>query len=618
LHRRLVMKKSWDLVLPGGISKFLILICMIFLEACTTPRADQVKVDRAINNFIDTTLDCPPSSATSCSQDSPYRELAEKVDSLNSSRHFVNLLNHGEDALVARIHLIRSARETIHVQTYTWGDDETSRFIDRELLKAARRGVRVKILVDQYGTLGTGPKFELMAVAHSNMEVKVYNPILNKAHITDLEMAQAALTGFGKANQRMHNKVMVVDNQIAIVGGRNIENKYFDMDPIYSFKDREILVVGRVVQDMRRSFLDYWFYENSIALKDLTDVGHDITAITTTEPVRALLRSPVSPKLININRNASSFTYIQNTFSSRAIEVNGRVEFIADTPGKFEKDDDAPSKSTLRARTILFQEARESLIIQTPYLCFGKDGLKQLKRLRKRFPDLQIIVSSNSLATTDDLLVYAVSLQQKKQLLKNLGIQIFELKPIPGDVRQMIRRYDRLTAEKENGKEGSNDSRPEQSFGTKVGIHGKSFVLNDKIVWIGSHNFDPRSDNLNTEAALVIWDARVADEVKDDILSDIEPQNSWVVAKRRKLPVLSYFTGFLETFSRKLPIFDVWPFYYSTNYELRSGGIPAPSDHPDFHEHYKPVGSFPGLNFAPEGVLARPVKAFAGLAMPLI
>lgn len=612
------MKKSGNLVSPSGISTVLILISMIFLEACATHRADQVKVDRAINKFIDTTLDCPPSSVDSCSQDSPYRELTAKVFSSNSSKHFVNVLNHGEEALVARIHLIRSARKTILLQTFTWGNDETSRFLDQELLKAARRGVQVKILVDQYGTMGTGPKLELVAVAHSNLEVKVYNPLLNKAHINKLEMAQAALISIIKANQRMHNKVMVVDNQIAIVGGRNIEDKYFDMDPIYTFKDREVLVVGRVVQDIRRSFLDYWFYEKSIALKDLTDVGHKIAGITTIEPVRKLLRLPVSPKLININQNASSFTYIQKTFSSRAIEVNGQVEFVADTPGKFEKDDDAPSISTLRARTILFQEARESIIIQTPYLCFSKEGLKQLKQLRKRFPDLQIIASSNSLATTDDLSVYSISLQQKKQLIKKVGVQIFEMKPIPGDVRQMIRRYDRLATEKENPDKDSIDSISEQKPETTVGIHGKSFVLDNKIVWVGSHNFDPRSDHLNTEAALVIWDVRVADEVKEDILRDIEPQNSWVVAKREKLPILSFFTGLLETLSRKIPIIDVWPFYYSTNYELKVGGIPVPSDHPDFHEHYKSVGSFPGLNFAPEGILARPIKAFAGLAMPLI
>ena len=395
-------------------------------------------------------------------------------------------------------------------------------------------------------------------------------------------------------------------------------HKYFDMDPVYSFKDREILVIGRVVQDIRRSFLNYWHYENSIALRDITDVGHKIAGITTTEPVRELLRSPVGSKLSKIDRNASSFTYIQKTFSSKSVEVNGRVKFIADAPGKIKENGDTQSQSTLRARTDLFQQAKESLIIQTPYLCFSKDGLKQFKQLRKKFPDLEIIVSSNSLATTDDIFVYAVSLQQKKRLLKRLGIQIFELKPVPGDVRQMIRRYDRLAAERENRKASSNDSNPEQSSATQVGIHGKSFVMDDKIVWIGSHNFDPRSDHLNTEAALVIWDERVAEELKDDILRDIEPQNSWVVAKRKRLPILSFFTGFLETLSRKLPVVDVWPFYYSTNYELKVGGIPVPSDHPDFQKHYQSVGSFPGLNYSSEGVLARPLKALAGLAMPMI
>ena len=614
------MKQSGEIDLKGKISIFLILIFVILLEACSTPRANQVKIDRAINNFIDTTLDCPPFSVTSCSQDSPYRNLMEKEFSSNlgSSKHYVNLLNFGDDALVVRIHLIRAARKTIYLQTFTWGKDETSNFIYRELLIAARRGVQVKVLVDQYGMLGTGPQLELLAVAHSNMEVKVYNPILNKAHIDILDKAQAGLIGFGKAQQRMHNKVMVMDNQIAIVGGRNIENKYFDMDPVYSFKDREILVVGRVVQDTRRSFLDYWYYKYSVALKDLTDVGHSITGIKTTEPLRRLLRTPVSQKLAKIDRNASSFKYIQSAFSEKTIEVNGRVAFFSDPPGKTRENDDPKYKPTLRARKDLFQQAKESIIIQTPYLCFSKDGLKQLEQLQKKSPGLKIIVSTNSLATTDAPSVYAISLQQKKQLLKELGIHIFELKPTPGDARQMIRRYDKLGYEKENVDENSKNIESEASSGPKIGMHGKSFILDDEIVWIGSHNFDPRSDHFNTEAALVIWDERVAGEVKDNILRDIEPQNSWVVAKRRKLPILSIFTGFMETFSRILPIIDFWPFYYSTNYELRSGGMVVPSNHSDFHKHYKSVGSFPGLDSALEGIKARPVRMFAGLAMPLI
>lgn len=613
------MKKSRYLDFQGGISIFLILIFAIFLGACSTPRADQVKIDRAINNFIDTTLDCPPSSVTSCSLDSPYRELVGKAFSSNadSSKHYVNLLNFGDDAFVARIHLIRAARKTIYLQTFIWGNDVTSRFTSRELLIAARRGVQVKVLVDQF-MLGTGFKLEYAAVAHSNLEVKIYNPVSNKAVVTGLEMARASIVEFGKTNQRMHNKVMVVDNQIAIIGGRNIENKYFDMDPDYIFKDTEVLVVGRVVQDMRRSFLDYWYYEKSIYLKDLTDVGYKIISITTTDPVSDILRSPVNQKLVEFDRKASSFAYIQNTFSSKSTEVNGRVAFYSDPPGKTRENDDPLSKPTLRARKDLLQQARESVIIQTPYLCFSKDGLKQFEQLRKQFPGLQIIVSTNSLASTDGLPVYAISLLQKKHLLQNLGIQIFELKPVPGDVRQMIRPYDQRVAEKKSMNGNSGDLRPELKSGPRVGIHGKSFVVNGKIAWIGSHNFDPRSDHLNTEAALVIWDENVARDLKDSILLDTEPQNSWVVAKRRKLPILSYFTGFMETLSGMIPIVDVWPFFYSTSYELRPGGMVVPSDHPDFHKHYQSVGSFPGLNFTLKGIIARPIRMLAGVAMPLI
>ncbi len=600
-----------------GPPKYLLIIFIFLFPSCISLQPDQIKVNRAIERFTDTTVYCHPSPTTPCFANSPFGELVERAFSSRSgsSPHFINLLEFGDDAFVARAHLIRSAKKTIYIQTFIWGKDESSRFFNRELLKAARRGVKVKVLVDQLGLLGKGPRLEFGAIAHSNLEIKVYNPTLNKAHSNFLEMAEAALFNFGDFNQRMHNKVMIIDKQIAITGGRNFENKYFDLDPTYNFKDRDVLVIGDVVHDMNQSFIEYWNYNESVALKYLTDVGRKIIGLTNNEPVLELLHSKVIPKLSELDRKASDYKYIRNTFTSKAYEVNGRVVFLSDPPGKREEDDNHRSLLITENWERISQYAKKSVIIQTPYLCFSKVALEKLEELREQHPDLKIIASTNSLASTDNYATYAISYRQKKHLLKNLNVEIYELKPVPGDVHQMIHGYKRLAEEKESRIE---ELTAGSSKGPKVGIHGKAFVLDNEIVWIGSHNFDPRSDNINTEVALVIWDKEVAVKLKNEILRDSEPQNSWFVAKRRKLPIIEIFSGLLESISIALPILDIWPFYYFTNYELLPGRQPVPLDHPEFDENYENVGPFPGLNISIKAIKTRLIKTMGKIATPII
>lgn len=600
-----------------------VLTLIFILSSCIGSRIDPARVDTAVNKLASTTVVCPPASPTACALESPYKELAKKIFSFSSGSppHYVNLLSHGDEAFIIRVHLIRSARETIYIQSFIWGKDETSYFINRELLKAARRGVRIKVLVDQLGLLGKGPKLEFGAVAHTNIELKIYNPILNKAHTGYLEMLEAALFDFGGLNQRMHNKLMIVDGQIAITGGRNVEDKYFDMDPTYNFKDLDILVVGPVVKNMTHSFKKYWNHDLAVFVKDLTDVGRKIVGLNHTDPVQKLLHSSGPPRLRDWDQKASDSDYIKDTFSSKAMKVIGRVDFFSDSPGK--KDDGDPlSESTLAARESLFQQARESLLIQTPYLFFSRFALDRFKQIRQQYPDLEIVVSSNSLAATDNFPVYANSIKQKKRLIEDLKIQIFEFKPIPKDVRLMIRGYDQLASKKKNLKENLfkkvNEIWEGAYPGPRVGLHTKAFVVNGRIAWIGSHNFDPRSDNLNTEAALVVWDERVARALTQIIHRDIEPQNSWVVARRWKIPVFAVLSGFFESLWRTFPIFDIWPFYCCTSFELRAGRTACPPDHPEFYDNYDAVGPYPEMNLSPKEIETRLFKAMGGWTTPIL
>lgn len=600
-----------------------LMVILFLLASCAGFRADSEDIDKALKKFTDTTLDCSPAETHDCSLNSPLQELVDQASAYNSgsSQHFINLLEHGDDALLARVHLIRSAHHSIQIQSFIWGKDDTSYFICQELLKAARRGVRVKVLVDQLGLMGKGPRLEMGAVAHANIEIKIYNPVLNKVHINYLEMLEGALFQFGAFNQRMHNKVMVVDGRVGVTGGRNVEDKYFDMDPIYNFKDLDVMVVGPVVRDMERSFQQYWNHELSVYVHDLTDVGRKLVGLTHTKPVQELLNAPVSSRMAEIDRLASDHEHIEQLFVSTSMEVHGRVDFFADVPGKTDKE--APlSASTLLAREALFKQARQSLIIQTPYLVFSNFALGQFERLRKKNPDMDIVISTNSLAATDNFPVYANSLKQKKQLIHDLNIRIFEFKPIPGDVLTINHNYDQLIREKQkvpkNILEKISGIWQNLSPGPRTGLHGKSFVVNGRIAWIGSHNFDPRSDNLNTEAALVVWDEQVAQALQKSILLDIKPQNSWVVAKRWKIPVFSIVSGVFESFWRALPAFDVWPFYCCTSFELREKHVSCPSNHPEFYERYKAVGPYPEMNLNSKEIKTRLFKAWGGWTTPIL
>ena len=532
--------------------------------------------------------------------------------------HFVNILNHGDDALIARIHLIRSAQEMIHFQTFIWGNDEASFYVLREMLLAARRGVKVRIIVDQLGLPGKGEIAEFVAVAHANMEVKIYNPTHEKIKTSMPDLARAIVFKARRFNQRMHNKVLIVDNRIAITGGRNIQNKYFDLDPKYTFKDRDVLVVGPVVGDMIESCLEYWNYEWSIPLHRLVDVKRRIIRIDSDNPLKELIESPVNPRLADDDQKASDHDYIHQTFVSAALEVEGRVIFFGDHPAKKDEDEDRQLDSTIIGLERKLLQASESLVMQTPYLIFSRRALRDFKAVRKEHPDFRFIAVTNSLGAADHIHVYAVALKYRHRLVKQLKFQVHELKPVPGDVRQMIRRYDTLIAEKKGWEEVPEEMELVQTPGPRVGTHAKCFVLDDRIAWIGSHNLDPRGENINTEAVLVIWDEDVALALKEQIMHDAEPQNSWLMAKRRKAPIIGVFGGLLETISRALPVLDIWPFYYTTSYELRPEKAPVPPDHSDFHDHYKAVGPFPGVHLSRRAIWSRLATAIGGWAAPLM
>jgi phosphatidylserine/phosphatidylglycerophosphate/cardiolipin synthase-like enzyme len=228
------------------------------------------------------------------------------------------------------------------------------------------------------------------------------------------------------------------------------------------------------------------------------------------------------------------------------------------------------------------------------------------------------MASTNSLAAADHYYTYAISIKQRRKQLRGLNLEIYELKPVPGDVRVINPRYDLLLRKPKDPKDDPEGWMPVETRGPLTGIHAKSFVVDGRIAFIGSHNFDPRSGTYDTQLAAAVWDDDVARALEENIMRDMAPENSWVVTRQQKVPIISFFSGIIESISRALPIFDVWPFKYSASFELKEGEKAVPPGHPDFYKRYKNVGQFPTVHLSTKDIQVRLFSTMGGFTKPLM
>ena len=267
--------------------------------------------------------------------ESPLRNLIERTH----DSHFVRVLETGDEALLARVHLARAATRSICVQTFIWGNDDVGRCLIWELLQAAKRGVKVRVIVDQWvAALTPNVTLDLLgfvATAHPNLETKTYNPRLS-FDADQLEVAGQALLDFKRLNQRMHNKLFLVDDSLAVTGGRNVENDYYDRGERRNYRDRDALVVGPVAQEMRRSFDEYWAYEHSVDPQALPDVAK---LIAEGGAARFDTRNAfnLGDQLDDIDAAASDPRAVERSLVEGSHRVRD-VHFVADAPGKNPSD----------------------------------------------------------------------------------------------------------------------------------------------------------------------------------------------------------------------------------------------------------------------------------------
>jgi phosphatidylserine/phosphatidylglycerophosphate/cardiolipin synthase-like enzyme len=628
-------------------------------SACTTlSQTQRVRLGEVVDSARSTTIACDRTDA--CAQPSALHALAARalVESTPAMpRHYALILDYGQDALLARLSLIRSATTSIDLQTYIFDEDDAGHLVLDELLTAARRGVKVRVLVDQLSALKRIDTLAALAGAHANFAIKVYNPVLGRAHINYPQYVLAAACCWRKLNQRMHSKLLVIDGAIGISGGRNYQDDYYDWNASYNFRDRDVLVAGPAVAAMAENFAAFWADRRSVPAEQLADVG------------RLLLREGVPPlalaaferprRVAAMSRDADDPALVAK-LSEAALPV-GKVEFLADLPQKHRRSNEQPAPASTGLRALI-ESAHAEVLLQTPYLVLSKPAQQMFRELHRGDVRPRVIVSTNSLAATDSFITYALSYKYKRRYLRDFGFQIHEFKPFPRSAPIDVDATGALPPPARGGQPGkpgrvgllapsgssagsnrgsdegrdhelplqreyaalrysgfaANEPVPLQRAGVRIGLHAKSLVVDERIGVVGTHNFDPRGDRYNTESAVVIDDPAFARALARSIRGDIAPDNSWTIARRDNLPVFSGLEYSLAKISERLPIFDLWPVRYATSYEFQPGPqcpTPLPPDDRRFRECYRPVGDFPEVSLGLKSLLTRIFTAFgAGLA----
>lgn len=576
---------------------------------------------------------------------SPVLSQAENLIRHHPDKTHIELLDVGYAALLARIHLIRSARHSIAIQTMIWENDETGRLVIYELIQAARRGVEVRLLIDHVASEHNLEIACFLATVHPNFQIRMFNPVVGvfgrlKINPSSLDKIWAIAFKFNRLNQRMHNKTFIIDNIIGITGGRNYQNAYYDKACGMNYKDRDVLAMGAVVNEMGRSFDEYWTFERSAPLQNLVDVKQHVHQ---NSGARWLTRD--SFELNGLFSDIESDVVNQALLSELIIKPLQEVDsiyFIADKPYKkerFSSDKNHPGKITLDLARLISQ-ATQSIAIQTPYLVLSSRAVDLFAGLREQHPDMEIRISTNSLAATDSWYVYALSYKQKKTYLSKLKFKIYEFKPLPKDIQTFVPGYEQLKMRATTTYLQTQINEPQnrrmaelESSGTEdyrqsskrvktpyLCLHAKSLVIDDEVSFVGSYNLDPRSENINTECGLIIQDKKFAQVLKNSIETDMKAQNSWVIAPKKRFAVIDQANAVFVELSRMIPLIDIWPFRYTASFELIDGRLAVATTHPNFYDNYQDVGSFPQVktNAIGKEIGARGTKAVLSFVKPLL
>jgi len=475
-------------------------------------------------------LSLPAETTPEPAQSTLWRELQSVRDD-----NWNYLLNKGTTALDWRLRAIDSATESIGFQTFLWTVDTAGQAVERHLLDAADRGVRVRILMDDTFLLGENAATENLR-AHPNIDYRIYNPFKRR---TDGFVTRQILNlaEFHRLDHRMHNKVMVVDNRVAIIGGRNIADEYFGLHGSTNFRDMELLVGGQIVREISAGFDLYWNNEWSFPVDAL---------IASTPPDPGVDSVRIGRLLDgNVHREQNEQTRAEFWREMVGRAVGGEPQLLLDEPATGNPADRENAPVQLEADIVkLIDSADSEIRMVTAYLIPTSEFEAAIERAEKRGVEVHIL--TNSIRSNNHLSAHSAYRNHIRQLLEH-GAELHEVR---------VDAKDRATYMQAPSED------------KMLALHAKLMLVDKEKVFIGSANFDPRSLRMNTETGLLIHSEKLAQQVHDAILIDFLPENSWHLRieesgqvqwvsdeqKLNHIPSQSYMQRIEDWFFAHLPI----------------------------------------------------------------
>lgn len=466
--------------LPGGLLRIVVLAALLALAACASTSRSP---------------DIPPSYAL---QDPATTALGQRWRGPLASRPgesgFV-LLSEARDAYAARVAMMQAAQKTLDVQYYAIHDDDVGRLMVHEMLAAADRGVRVRVLVDDIHA-NRSDKVAAIVAAHPGIEVRLFNPWQTRVGL--LRLVESVLR-IRQLNHRMHNKLLVADNAVAVIGGRNLGDEYFAQSDEQEFRDLDVLAIGPIVPQASHSFDEFWNSPWAVPVRENTDAA-------AMQRLRGILDEHAA--------RMQSSRYGQAMTGSHLVrllrEGEGKLDFaraalLADEPEKIVSEGEAKKADSLASRLpSVLPPGAQTFWISSPYFIPGERGVALLREMSGRGVDVRIL--TNSLIANDVPLVHAAYAPYRKPLLE-AGVQIYEWQR---DSDFQARQYDR------------------RLFGSShASLHAKAFLVDHKAVFIGSLNVDPRSLQQNTEVGLVIYSPELAVRLEKWFEAQLRPDRSY-------------------------------------------------------------------------------------------
>ncbi len=456
------------------------------------------------------------------------RVQAQAVNHPGASGFF--LLPTGIDAFATRARLIDQAEKTLDLQYYIFHDDRTGKYTLDRIIKAADRGVRVRLLLDDWHqTKETDWLLAALAV-HPNLEVRIFNPF-GTMRATLVSRVFKMAFGPQRLRGRMHNKAFIADNSVAIVGGRNIGDEYFGASEEANFYDVDIITLGPVTRQVSAMFDDYWNCVLAVPIDAL------LSGRPTADDLKGLRRD-----LETHRENLEKSTYwlkVQESDLLKQIDAGtapvvwSKAEVFSDHPLKcIDPDDRAQSAKMARELKTVLEETQSEMLMVSPYLVPGEAGMRLFKQLRDRGVAIKII--TNSFASNDVPVAQIGYMHYRTDLLQ-MGVELYEIKPTlvhlkheheRGKLGRDFRRFfssfiqgggsviQRGASHVQIGGSSLQFGGSSFQFGTssRGALHAKTFILDRRTVFVGSFNFDPRSMHLDTQNGIVIRSPELGDQ----------------------------------------------------------------------------------------------------------